>query len=152
MQPILILAIVAIAAIGLGTGFLNNDITLFIQQFGVGEGDIESPIDNAQVDFNIAQLPIPNTEFFKNVINICYVTIPEQVGVLDEDDVLKDSELTCKLTGITGDIIAEGTITADFFAAGKHEIPVIPTPDVRDVHDVIVIAHANTYSQAPPPP
>ena len=150
MQPILILAIVAVAAIGLGTGFLNNDITLLVQQFGVGEEDIETPIDEAQVDFHIAQVPAPQGEgLFKNVIDICIVTIDEDVGV--DDDTRKDSELVCKLTDIDGFIIAEGSISALFFPADEYPIPVTPIPDVRDVHDVIVIAHANTYTNEPQP-
>ena len=43
MQPILMLAIVGVAAIALGTGFLNNNIDLWIQQFGVGSGNVETP-------------------------------------------------------------------------------------------------------------
>ena len=149
MQPILILAVVGVAAAALGTGFLNNDIELWVQQFGVGSDDITSPTDHAQVDFNIAQ--ITGTDgFFKNVIDECIVTPDDKIGTEGVD--IKESEIWCKLTDENGDIIAEGVTRADFFAAGVG-VPVtvfdmaggfqIP---IEDVHDVIVVIHADTYS------
>ena len=162
MQPILLVAIVGVAAVALGTGFLNNDIELWIQQFGVGSGDISSPTDHAYVDFTIEQKPNPNINFpntFVNVIDTCIVTPQDNVG--DPDSTVKPSEITCKLTDINGNIIAEGTVSGNFFLGGVPvTVPITIDPLnivtlVQNVHDVIVVIHADTYSvgdtDLPPP-
>ncbi len=156
------LAVVGVAAIALGTGFLNNNIELWIQEFGVGSGDIETPVEHITVDFRIVQQEVGTTGIFENVIDACLFTLDSAVG--DPNSDVKDSELTCKLTGhdanwiANGLIIAEGTICADSFptAGNPYLIPMGanecgtalgPTSvDVRDVGDVIVVAHADTYS------
>jgi len=167
MQPILMLAIVGVAAIALGTGFLNNNIELWIQQFGVGSGDITSPIDHITVDFRIVQQAHPTVvDTFENVIDACLLTLETAVGDPAIQD--KDSELICKLTGhdelwqSNGEIITEGKLCANSFPAGTYTVlmgqsggcapgnqVVVGTPtsvDVRAVGDVIVVAHADTYS------
>ena len=182
------LAVVGVAAIALGTGFLNNDIELWIQQFGVGSGDISTPTDHITVDFNIAQNQDPVTELWDNVIDKCILTPEDTIGQTEGDtnpengDTTKRSSLTCKLTGKeacpppnentwcgSGDVLTEGKVCAFVFLQG---VPVMvpmgftcderilsgpgtaPTPlngaseseDVKDVGDVIVVAHGNTYS------
>jgi hypothetical protein len=104
------------------------------------------------------------------------LTLDEQVGqpigtLIDHADtnsaVTKDSELTCKITNEFNEIIAEGTIgsplilnpdfpigplfiPSGFFPPGQYTIEVFNSvgdkPDVQDVHDVIVVVHANEYS------
>ena len=170
------LAVVGVAAAALGTGFLNNDIELWIQQFGVGSGDISTPVDHITVDFGINQVPGVNEGTFENVIDVCYLTLDEPIG--DPANTVKSSELTCKLTGKmedpmnpgvwipSGQVIAEGTVCAPAFpgnqqipvAMGVHECGIALGPtqvDVKAVGDVIVVAHANTYSvgdtDLPPP-
>ena len=51
MKPIVILAIAAVAVGAMGTGFLSNSngINLWIQQFGVGDGDIMSPVTQKSI-------------------------------------------------------------------------------------------------------
>ena|SRR3990172_155377 len=159
MQPILIIAILGVTAVALGTGFLNNDIELWIQQFGVGSGDISSPTDHAYVDFTIAQAQDLQTGFFKNYVSECIVTPQDAVG--DPLSTDKPSEITCKLTDINGNIIAEGTVPGNFFPAGVPvTVPITIDPLnivtlVQNVHDVIVVIHADTYSvgdiDLPPP-
>ena len=144
MQPILVLAVVGVAAAALGTGFLNNDIELWVQQFGVGDEFITSPTDHAQVDFNIAQRNNGDGTF-DNIIDLCYVTPDDLIGTPDVE--IKDSEIWCKLTNINGDIIAEGVTTDDFFPAFQAvEVDTEPDVLIQDVHDVIVVIHADTYS------
>jgi len=181
------LAVVGVAAIALGTGFLNNDINLWIQQFGVGSGDISTPTDHVVVDFNIMRT---ETTPIQNVIDKCILTPDDTVGLpigtsvnsqttpSGTHDITKDSEITCKLTNAAGQIIAEGTVgtpinnddpndpdcpipapteTCDqvggVFQAGVGiMVPVTPVPNVFDVHDVIVVVHANTYSEGDSPP
>ena len=172
MQPILILAVVGVAAIALGTGFLNNNIELWIQQFGVGSGDIETPVEHVTVDFNIEQREsniTPGT--YKNIIDKCSFTITEIVGVQGNRDpvtgALIESKMTCKITGHDDDwmsnglVIAEGTICRDFFP-GSIALPqtyMIPLginecgddlgPEqvlVKEAGDVIVVVQADSYS------
>ena len=181
MKPIIFLAIIAIAGITLSTGFLGNEIELWIQQFGVGSGDIQTPIDHVQVDFFINQRQ-DQFNHFKNLVEECELTLGEDVGQAigspvnpadpDGAQVTKDSELTCKFTDENGDIIAENTIGSPlilqpgcvpdpglppvippticplvpqgFFPAGEYVIPI--GEDIRNIHDVVVVVHANVYS------
>src|SRR3989304_10432387 len=116
MQPIVMLAIVGVAAIALGTGFLNNDIKLWIQDFGVGAGNIELELDHAVIDFNIVQLPDDSTGFYKNRIDKCIVTPEDLIG--DPTNTLKFSEVICKITGKdanwnpNGKVVTEGKVCA----------------------------------------
>jgi len=157
MQPILILAIVAVAAIGLGTGFLNNDFVVMVQQFGIGQGNIDTPIQKATVDFVIAQVGPDAAGFFKNVINECTVTLDASNGFGDPQNTAKESELWCKLTDMNHNIIAENHISALAFPPGIYHIPIPAQPLATAVDDVTIIAHANTYTNykgyvTPPPP
>ena len=182
------LAVVGVAAAALGTGFLGNQVELWIQQFGVGSGDIEKPIDHVQVDFFIYQEQVG--EFtppqFRNVAD-CVLTTRAAFGQLigtpimnanPEILVTKDSEMTCKFTNEAGNVIAEATIGSPliddpndpdcpqiFFGPLCSQIPggIFPADEynivigepVENIHDVIVVVHANTYSdgdfQLPPP-
>ena len=173
MQPLLMLAIVGVAAIALGTGFLNNDIELWIQDFGVGSGDIELPADHAIIDFNIVQLADETSGFYKNRIDYCLVTLNADVGV-DYTPDAKFSEITCKITGKiedpnnpgqwipSGQVITEGKLCAETFDAGtQYHVPLgtledcpagtnpvfgPTTLDPKDAGDVILVVHANTYN------
>ena len=168
MQPLLMLAIAGVAAVALGTGFLNNDIELWIQDFGVGAGNIELPADHAIIDFNIVK--VADGDFFKNVINKCFVTLNADVGDPDSDS--KDSSITCKITGKSlvqgkwvpnGKVIAEGILCGDSFDANTpYEVPLgvqtgcttLPIPQVdgpeevdpKMAGDVILVVHADTYN------
>ena len=175
MQAILMLAVVGVAAAALGTGFLGNEIELWIQQFGVGSGVIETPIEHVQVDFDITQRQ-DQFGFFKNLVENCELTLAEDIGAeigtpIDptEPDILveKDSELTCKITDENRQIIAEGTVTSTqlgvptpgIIPAGTYLVPVLKDPldatswpHVNEVHDVVVVVHANEYSVGDFPP
>ena len=156
MQPILILAIVAVAAIGLGTGFLNNDFIVMVQQFGIGQGNINTPIEKATVDFHIDSVK-GQDNFYKNVIDYCTITLDAdntfgvRVGPTDSPNDnptgTKTSELWCKLTDMNHNVIAEGVMEQDVFGVGPHKVPITttPLPLAVDVDDVTIIAHANEY-------
>ena len=176
MKPIIVLAIIAIAGITLGTGFLNNDINLWIQQFGVGSGDISTPTDHALVDFGLIQVQDPEFLTFKNLVQFCEVTPDDTIGVpigtvIEKNGVTftttKQSEITCKITNRAGQIIAEGTLSS----AGQpvpgvfntldapFKITVLKDPNIGtsyptvfETHDVVVVIHANTYSMGDFPP
>ena len=134
MKPIIMLAIAVVAAGAMGTGFLNNTngINLWIQQFGVGEGNIESPVTHAFVDFNIVRTTEAGA--FKNIINECHLTLNDDVG--------QGGKIFCKLTDWAGDIIAEGsTMLVNPYISNTEVI--VPITDgnrnVLQVKDVIIV-------------
>ena len=118
MQPIILLGALAIGAGLISTGFLagNNEFQIWIQNLGFAEGEIESPIDHANIDFVITKTLVdpddtPNTgdEFFKNDITDCSFHTFEAM-----DD---GSDIICKLFSWAQDsstdrvVVCEGRIT-----------------------------------------
>ena len=141
MKPILILAIAAVAAGAMGTGFLNNTngIDLWIQQFGVGEGDITSPVSHAFVDFNIVRTTEAGA--FKNIINSCELRFDENLNT--------GAKIFCKLTDWAGDIIAEGStmLTSPLSTDIAVNVPVTDGDNnVLIVKDVIIVVQDSEYS------
>ncbi len=152
MKPIILLSIIAVTAVATGSGFLSNGIDLWVQQFGVEEEDITSPVSHAQIDFNIVKT-IGNMGFFKNVITDCIVTLDKTVGAITEMGVTLDrqSMIQCKLTDSNNNIIAEGQTVATVFAGGVQILvpiddPLLSASDVQNVHDVKLVVKANTHS------
>ena len=137
MKPIIILAIAAVAAGAMGTGFLSNTngIDLWIQQFGVGSGDIQSPVTHATVDFFIDT--ITENGFLKNIVDECVLSFATTLAA--------PSHIFCKLTDWNGDIIAEGTTWLNVDLASGSPITVEITQgnqNVLDVKDVIIIVQS----------
>ena len=152
MQPLILVAIAAVAVVSMSTGFLSNGIDLWVQQFGVEEEDITSPVSHAQIDFNIVKT-VGNQGFFKNVITDCIVTLSNTVGALTEMGVTlnKQSMIQCKLTDASNNIIAEGQTVATVFPGGVKILvpiddPLLSASDVQKVHDVKLVVKANTHS------
>ena len=144
MKPILILAIAAVAAGAMGTGFLNNTngINLWIQQFGVGEGDIMSPVTHAFVDFNIVRTTEAGA--FKNIINQCDLIL--------NDDLKAGAKVFCKLTDWAGDIVAEGStvLTAPYVSNTPLPVPITDgNRNVLIIKDVIIVVQDNDYTESP---
>ena len=142
MKPIILLAIAAIAVGAMGTGFLSNSngINLWIQQFGVGSGDIESPVTHATVDFVLDT--IMERGFIKNIVDDCVLTFGTTV--------LQPSHIFCKLTDWNGDIIAEGTtwLNTDIPAGTPVTVEISQgNQNVLDVKDVIIVVQSG-YSEA----
>jgi len=136
MKPIIILAVMAIAITGLGVGSLSNTITLTVQDIGVGDATIFSPIDSATVKFNIDKIP-GNQNNFKNVIADCIIKSPEEIPAL--------SKVFCKLTDENGFVAAEGFRVLSTHL-NAHTPTVIEIDDaqkiasqVQNVHDVILV-------------
>ncbi len=109
MQPIIMLAIVGVAGIGLSMGFLAPGFTLNVQQLGAQETLLESPVKTVNVDFEIkrAETEIPGTPggthtAFLNLIDACSYHSPTNLGA--------GSVIICKLTDEEGDIVAEGRL------------------------------------------
>ena len=139
MQPILLLAIVGVAAVALSMGSLTNVINLDVQQFGVGEETIDTPVTQADVDFHIGQ--VTTGGFLYNVIDICTISPGQTLSA--------DSTLFCKLTNINGQIVAEGhkTVTTAIIPPAGVTIPITQLVDtnapfshnVKNIHDVLVV-------------
>jgi hypothetical protein len=149
MQPILIVALIGVAAAATGVGFLNgNTIMLNVQSLGVGSADLESPISNANVDLSIDAVegvgPDGETIFF-NVIDVCsfhYDAFAGFTGLLSADD---DATVICKLTDMNHNVVAEGSITGSFAASQTYFIPITDlaypgSNDVSVVGDVTIVA------------
>ena len=141
MQPLIVLAIVAVGAGAMSMGFLTNVIDLsMVQQFGVGAATIETPITNAYVDFVITPVPAVNggVAVFKNVITKC--------NIQSSGDLLMGSKVICKLTDINSNVVIEGmTLLQNLVPAGNVIMVPINDPEltlnrVENIHDVIIVA------------
>ena len=106
MQPIVWVVIVGIAAAALGTGFLGSTFSLNLQQLGVGEEDLVSPISLVSVDFVISKVLEPLSEntspLFKNRIIKCSFHTPTTLE--------QGTTIICKLINADDDVIAEGNV------------------------------------------
>ena len=145
MQPLLFIGILGVIAI-LGVGYLGNDILLMVQSWGVGEGDILSPVTDTHLTLQITRVNKPGG--FDDFITRCDFTS------LD-DDLQAGTILFCKLyegTDInTSNIFAEGTITLpNTVTAGTPvQIP-ITIFAFANSNDVDYIRNAAVLVQAPP--
>jgi len=139
MKPIILIVVIAIAATGIGVGSLGNTISLSVQNIGVGDEFIESPISHANIDFNIVKEQ-GNQNNFKNVIADCIIQPDKEIAAL--------SKVFCKLTGVNGDVVAEGvTVLQTHLNAGS--ILTVPIDDpnfinsqIQNVHDVILVVQS----------
>ena len=59
MQILVFVAILGMISI-LGVGYLSNDIELWIQSYGVGDGIIESPVLNSELSLIIERVDTPD--------------------------------------------------------------------------------------------
>ena len=136
MQPIILLAALAVGGGLISTGFLagSNEFEIWIQDLGFAEGDIESPLDHANVDFQVEKIKvdpddIPDTgdEFFKNNITGCSFHTFENL-----DD---GGDLICKLfswppNGSTDPedrvVVCEGRVTVGGSATNDPTAPYVP--------------------------
>ena len=149
MQPILMLAIVGVAATAMGVGFLSNTITLNVQQLGVGEADFKSPITLANIDLEVNKVNVgqDGSAFFKNVINVCSFHSPDEL----DDPALNDLLVICKLTDANGKVIAEGSKDITYFPSTTYTIDITEeafpgATQVQNVHDItlVVLGHNPT--------
>jgi len=142
MQPIILLAIVGIAGGAMGVGFLGNTITLDVQQIGVGETNLASPIDAAIIDFTImrASGDVNGVTETHNVIAKCHITPDKELA--------KGSTVFCKLTDINDNVIAEGKTLLDTHVNAGSTLWVdvdpkdFPNNKVQNVHDVVLVVQS----------
>ena len=142
-------------------GFASNTIDLNVQQLGVGEEFIGTPITAANVDFELAKVErtgdpaTQQDDFFVNLITGCSFSTGQTFS--------GPARVICKLTdgsGITpdptipdefGKVIAEGFLDlptgypdATLCPNGRCIIPIIQTAfddanEVQNIHDVKII-------------
>ena len=147
MKPSVALAVIAIAATGLGVGSLGNNITLDVQSLGVGDTLLESPINDAIIKFNVEKIA-GNQNNFKNVIADCIVESPQEIA--------SNSKIFCKLTDEFGNVAAEGTLVL-----ATHLPPNTPTvvpindpqflgSQVQNVHDVVLVVQGPSVGGGSP--
>jgi len=142
MQPIILLAIVGIAGGAMSVGFLGNTINLDVQQLGVGEATLLTPITQADIDFVIARAS--NSAEMHNVISECEIAA--------DKDILAMSHIFCKLTDENGNVATEGyrSLTTVLPANTPTVIPIDdPTyiaSQVQNIHDVILVVQGPSAS------
>lgn len=135
MQPILLLAIVGIAGGAMSVGFLGNTIDLTVQQLGVGEATLETPIEDARIDFVIARAS--NSAEMHNVISECDITPGQDIAAM--------SHIFCKLTDENGNVVAEGATWNDTVLDSHQPFSVVINPSdfpankVQNIHDVLLV-------------
>ena len=138
-----------VAGLALGIGYLNNSngMDLWIQQVGVGEGDLDHPVTDSALTINIQryfgatlQGQTVVTDAFKDIIEECvFRSISVQVDA--------GSTLFCKLIdGQEADssfVIAEGskTVTTDIPPGTPVTIPIVHIIDnnVNAVQNVVIV-------------
>ena len=106
MQPIVWLAIIGVAATGLGMGFLAPGFDLSLQGLAAQEEMLLSPVSSANVDLVVQKveglLTPGNKVIFKNQITACSFHSPENIGT--------GGVIICKLLDSAMDIVAEGRL------------------------------------------
>jgi len=145
MQPIVWIVIVGVAAVAMGTGFLSTDFSLNVQNLGVAETDLVSPINTANIDFTISKIKGPNAAgqiVFKNKITKCSFHTPTTLGI--------GTTIICKLTDDDDDVIAEGKVVLTQIYIGSTpdfnilitQVAFLNANDVQKVHDVKIVVLA----------
>src|SRR3990172_523728 len=119
MQPIILLAIVAVGAVALGTGFLFPTFQINVQNVGVGDADLASPICPScivDVDIDIDATPndagteILTDDYFDNKVTECSWHIGVNDLAVGETDI---TEVICKITGVDGQGVPNGVAIAE---------------------------------------
>ena len=143
MQPIILLAIVGVAAAAISMGALTNTFPLVLQDLGVSEKTLQSPVTRTvMVDLQLLKTHTFDTDrspILANIIDKCSFHSAQAVP--------KGSVIICKLTDDDSDVIAEGKtspLTKTFAASSITYIPItnLAFPlanDVQNVHDVKIV-------------
>jgi len=145
------ITLLGVAAAALGTGFLSTGFTLNVQNLGVQETDLVSPVSTVNVDLELLKVETgmhpdqggvggnsPQTHFH-NIIDKCSFHTPTTLS--------KTTVIICKLTDDDDDVIAEGKltlITTYVGSSGGLFVPITQTVfhfsnDVQEIHDVKIV-------------
>ena len=146
LQLIIVLALLVIVGGLLGTGFLGepvNNIDLWVQALGFGEGDIETPITAATVDLLLDAVPSQDPQMPPvTIVSACAFHSDEDINLGTGKS---DGKLICKLLNKDGNAIAEGDITfSQYTASDTLTIPInqpifIGATNFDNVFDAMVI-------------
>ena len=139
MQPIILLAIVGIAGGAMSVGFLGNTINLDVQQLGVGDATLQTPITQADIEFTIDRQTgqVNGVTETHNVISKCHITPNADIDAM--------SHIFCKLTDENGNVVAEGAtwLTSTLNEGSTLWIDIDPADfaanKVQNVHDVVLV-------------
>ena len=118
MNSIVLIGIFAAVGV-LSVGYLNNDISLWLQEFGVGEGIIMSPVEATELSLQIDEVDTPDGP--ADLITACEFTSIDT-------DLLPGTKIYCKLLDFsdikTASIIATGFIELENFVPMNTLIPI----------------------------
>jgi hypothetical protein len=131
----------------LGVGYLANDVEVWIQQVGIGEGDIESPVTDTDLIIQIVRTGTPpnhndhivQCDFTSNALPL-----------------LEGTTLFCKLYNgediPSSFVIAEGSIvlSSDYPAGTTIEIPITSPFSFSDANNVKYVRNVAVLVQNPP--
>ena len=125
------MVIVAIgAALAMSIGYLESNVDMtMVQTFGVGETDIQSPIDNVSVAAVVSRLG--TTPQFKDFIIACVFESTEPVEA--------GSFIICKLLAESGSVIGEGQVGPTAVPANQRVTIPLTALQINTVHDIILV-------------
>jgi len=162
MQPILVIALIGVAAAATSVGFLNTNIMLTVQNFGVGEETLETPISDANIDFSIGRMVTQDESgrtIFMNIIDACSFHYPEENTAVYPGLAFGSTKVICKLTDKNGNVVAEGTRVGMIAASQTVQIAIDDLAydganKVDNIHDVTIVALGDdpTFFEANPLP
>ena len=96
----------------MGTGFLGepvNNIDLWVQALGFGEGDLESPVTTATVDLLLDVVPAEDPQ--APPVTIVTACAFHSTDTINLGTGKSDGKLICKLLNADGNAIAEGDVS-----------------------------------------
>ena len=144
MQPLIILGILGVVAVGIGAGFLMPPVQNFnLQGVSVNEEDFQAPVSTANVDIDISKRSVFDQQasktIFVNLINECSFHTPDTgMG--------HGSKVICKLTDFDGDVVAEGhkTFSQGIAPSSRVTIPIDETAfkysnEVQNINDIKIV-------------
>ncbi len=148
MQPIIVLALIGVAAAATSVGFLNTNIMLNVQNFGVGEETLETPISDANVDFSIGRMVTSDAAgrtIFMNIIDACSFHYPVEDLATYPGLASQSAKVICKLTDENGNVVAEGEILGPVVSSETVMISIDTLAydganKVEVIEDVIIVA------------
>jgi len=157
MQPIILIAIVGVAAVTLSTGFLMPSIGWFnLQGVSVNERDFSAPLDHANVDIEVSKISRVITDSegnthnaFFNIINECSFHTPDPGGLGP------GATIICKLTDDQHDVVAEGRIDLPngLDKSERTVIPIMQTAfdlanEIQNINDIkLIVLGGNPTNQ-----
>jgi len=160
MQPLIMITLLGVAAAALGTGFLTTGFDLTVQQLGVQEEDLTSPVNTVAVDLELTKLEVASHDDLGGLgghsPQTHYHNVIDECSFHAANNLKKDTTIICKLTDDSDDVIAEGKLilATAYLKSQVTFIPIQQTAfhfanDVQEVHDVKIVVLAPKPSAFP---